>query len=158
MMTLPTSLIAQLLFLESENPKKDINLYINSPGGFGDRRPCIIDTMTTSKRCIDDLRRIGLQWARIFLPQERKGKRLILPNAEVMIHQPLGGAEGQAADIEISAKHIIKTRDRLNKILRDKYQEANGQGRKDMDRNNFFMSAEEAKNTNRRQSTLTPLT
>ncbi len=137
--------IAQLLFLASEDPKKDIQLYINSPGGSVSAGLAILDTMNFVKPdvatvCVG----IAASAAAVILAAGTKGKRYALPNAEVMIHQPWGGAQGQATDIEITAKHIIATRERLNKIL----SKATGQPlekiEKDVDRD-YFMMAEEAK-------------
>jgi ATP-dependent Clp protease protease subunit len=110
--------IAQLLFLESEDPKKDIQIYINSPGGSVSAGLAMLDTMNhikpdVSTVCVG----IAASAAAIILAAGQKGKRYALPNAEVMIHQPWGGAQGQATDIEITARHILATRDRLNKIL-----------------------------------------
>jgi len=101
--------IAQLLFLESENPKKDISIYINSPGGSVTSALAMLDTMNHIKPDISTVC-VGMaaSAAAVLLATGKKGKRLILPNAEVMIHQPWGGAEGQASDIEITAKHILK--------------------------------------------------
>ena len=136
--------IAQLLFLQSEDPKKEISLYINSPGGVVTAGLAIIDTMrhiqpAVSTVCVG----MAASMAAVMLAAGEKGKRFILPNAEVMIHQPSGGAEGQAADIEITAKQILKLRERLNKILA----ESTGQTLKkiegDVDRD-FFMTAEES--------------
>jgi ATP-dependent Clp protease protease subunit len=137
-------IIAQLLFLESEDPKKDIQLYINSPGGSVTATLAMLDTMNYIKPdvatvCVG----IAASGAAIMLAGGAKGKRFALPNAEVMIHQPWGGAQGQATDIEITARHIIATRDRLNKIL------AKATGKplkieKDVERD-YFMSADEAK-------------
>ena len=136
--------IAQLLFLESEDPKKDVELYVNSPGGSVTATLAIIDTMTHIKPdvktfCIG-LAASGAAW---ILSSGAKGKRAILPNGEVMIHQPLGGAEGQATDIEISAKHILKLRDKLNKIMSKNTGKSLSEIEKDVERD-FFMSAEEA--------------
>ncbi len=137
--------IAQLLFLASEDPKKDISLYINSPGGSVTAGLAILDTMNYVKPdvatvCVG----IAASAAAVLLAAGKKGKRFALPNAEVMIHQPWGGAQGQATDIEITAKHIVATRARLNKIL----SKATGQPlekiEKDVDRD-YFMMAEEAK-------------
>jgi len=137
--------IAQLLFLEAEDPKKDIFIYVNSPGGSVTAGMAIIDTMHHVKAnvatvCVGMAASMGS----LILSQGAKGKRFILPNAEVMIHQPMGGAYGQATDIDITAKHILKTRDRLNKML----SKATGQKltkiEQDVDRD-FFMDAEEAK-------------
>ncbi|MEK7079862.1 MAG: ATP-dependent Clp protease proteolytic subunit, partial [Patescibacteria group bacterium] len=111
-------IIAQLLFLESEDPNKDISLYINSPGGSVTAGLAILDTMNHVKPAVSTVC-IGMaaSAAAVLLSAGEKGKRYALPNAEVMIHQPWGGAQGQATDIEITAKHILATRDRLNKIL-----------------------------------------
>jgi ATP-dependent Clp protease protease subunit len=137
--------IAQLLFLESEDPKKDIQLYINSPGGSVSAGLAMLDTMNhikpdVSTVCVG----IAASAAAIILAAGQKGKRFALPNAEVMIHQPWGGAQGQATDIEITAKHIIATRDRLNKILA----KATGQDLKKIEKDverDYFMMADEAK-------------
>ncbi len=138
-------IIAQLLFLESEDAKKDIFLYVNSPGGSVTAGLAIIDTMRHIK---PDISTVGVGIAAsmgaLILSCGKKGKRMILPNAEVMIHQPSGGTEGMASDIEISAKHILKTRENLNKILAKNTGQALSQIEKDVDRD-FFMSAEEAK-------------
>jgi ATP-dependent Clp protease protease subunit len=137
--------IAQLLFLASEDPKKDIMLYINSPGGSVTATLAMLDTMNYIKPdvatvCVG----IAASGAAVLLAGGAKGKRFALPNAEVMIHQPWGGAQGQATDIEITAKHIVATRERLNKILA----KATGQSLEkiatDVERD-YFMSAEEAK-------------
>ncbi len=137
--------IAQMLFLQSEDSKKDIHFYINSPGGSVSAGLAIIDTMNHIK---NDVSTIGVGIAASMgahiLASGTKGKRFALPNSEVMIHQPLGGAEGQASDIEISAKHIIKTREALNKILAKNTGQTLSKVAKDMDRN-FFMTAEESK-------------
>ena len=137
--------IAQLLFLESEDSKKDIYLYINSPGGSVSATLAIVDTMNhvrpdVSTFCVG----IAASGAALVLSAGKKGKRFILPNAEVMIHQPLGGVEGQATDIAISAKHILKTRDSLNKILSKNTGKLLSQIEKDVERD-FFMDADEAK-------------
>ncbi len=138
-------IIAQLLFLESENPKKDIQLYINSPGGSVTSTLAMLDTMNHIKNDVSTVC-IGTaaSGAAIMLSAGAKGKRYALPNAEVMIHQPSGGTEGQASDIEITAKHILKIRSRLNKILAKNTGQKQSQIEKDVDRD-FFMSAEEAK-------------
>ena len=137
--------IAQLLFLESEDPKKDIQLYINSPGGSVTAGLAMLDTMNHIKPdvatvCVG----IAASAAAIILAAGQKGKRYALPNAEVMIHQPWGGAQGQATDIEITAKHIIATRARLNKILAKATGQELAKIEKDVERD-YFMSAEEAK-------------
>ena len=137
-------IVAQLLFLESEDPKKDIFLYINSPGGSVTAGLSIIDTMHHIKPdiatvCVG----LGASMGSLILSQGKKGKRYILPNAEVMIHQPSGGAYGQASDIDITAKHILKTRERVNKMLAKATGQKMVQIEKDVDRD-FFMDAEEA--------------
>ncbi|NDE68150.1 ATP-dependent Clp endopeptidase proteolytic subunit ClpP [bacterium] len=138
-------IVAQLLFLQSEDPKKDINLYINSPGGSVTATLAIIDTMNHIKNdvatfCVG----VAASGGALVLSSGAKGKRFALPNSEVMIHQPLGGAEGQASDIEISAKHILKMRENLNKILAKNTGQPLAKVEKDVDRD-FFMSAEDAK-------------
>jgi len=138
-------IIAQLLFLESEDSKKDISLYINSPGGSVTSTLAIVDTMNhvrpdVSTFCVG----IAASGAAIILSAGKKGKRFILPNAEIMIHQPLGGVEGQATDIAITAKHILKTKDNLNAILAKNTGKPLAQIAKDVERD-FFMDAEEAK-------------
>ncbi len=137
--------IAQLLFLASEDPKKDIQVYINSPGGSVTAGLAMLDTMNfikpdVSTVCVG----IAASAAAIILAAGAKGKRFALPNAEVMIHQPWGGAQGQATDIEITAKHILGTRDRLNKILSKATGKPLSQVEKDVERD-YFMDAEEAK-------------
>lgn len=137
--------IAQLLFLASEDPKKDIQIYINSPGGSVTATLAMLDTMNHIKPdvatvCVG----IAASGAAIMLAGGAKGKRFALPNAEVMIHQPWGGAQGQATDIEITAKHIIATRERLNKILAKATGQSLEKVEKDVERD-YFMSAEEAK-------------
>ncbi len=116
--TTASLIVAQLLFLESEDPEKDINLYINSPGGSVTAGMAIYDTMQyikcdVSTICIGMAASMGA----FLLAGGTKGKRMALPNAEIMIHQPLGGAQGQATEIEIAAKHILKTKEKLNKML-----------------------------------------
>lgn len=138
-------IIAQLLFLQSEDPKKEVKLYINSPGGSISAGLAIIDTMNHVKNpiatvCVG----IAASMGAVILACGDKGKRFALPNAEVMIHQPMSGVEGQASDIIISAKHILKTRDLLYKILADVSGKTPAQIEKDSDRD-YFMSAEEAK-------------
>jgi len=137
--------IAQLLFLQSEDPKKDVNLYINSPGGSVTATLAMLDTMNHIKNDVSTVCvGIAASGAAIILSAGAKGKRFALPNSEIMIHQPWGGAEGRATDIEITAKHIIKTRERLNKILAENSGQDLAQVEKDVDRD-FFMSADEAK-------------
>ncbi|MAZ29673.1 ATP-dependent Clp endopeptidase, proteolytic subunit ClpP [bacterium] len=137
--------VAQLLFLEAEDPKKDIFLYINSPGGSVTAGLSIVDTMNHIKPDVHTVcTGMAASMGSIILSQGAKGKRSILPNAEVMIHQPWGGAQGQASDIEITARHILKTRDTLNKMLAKATGQKLTQIEKDTDRD-FFMDAEEAK-------------
>ncbi len=138
-------IVAQLLFLEAEDPKKDIFMYINSPGGSVSAGLGIVDTMNHIKPDVATVC-VGLaaSMGSIILSQGAKGKRSILPNAEVMIHQPWGGTQGQATDIEITARHILRTRDTLNKMLAKASGKPLAQIEKDTDRD-FFMSSEEAK-------------
>jgi ATP-dependent Clp protease protease subunit len=137
--------IAQLLYLESEDSKKDIHLYVNSPGGHVTSGLAIIDTMNHIKNDVSTIC-VGLaaSMGSHILSSGAKGKRFALPNSEIMIHQPLGGAEGQASDIEISAKHILMNRARLNKMMAKNTGQPLDKIEKDMDRN-YFMSADEAK-------------
>ena len=137
--------VAQLLFLEAEDSKKDIYIYVNSPGGSVTSGMAIIDTMHHIKPdvatvCVGMAASMGS----MILSQGAKGKRFILPNAEVMIHQPMGGAYGQATDIDITAKHILKTRDRLNRMLAKATGQKLARIEQDVERD-FFMDAEEAK-------------
>ena len=137
-------IVAQLLFLASEDAKKDISFYINSPGGHVAAGLAILDTMNhiqpdVSTVCVGMAASMGA----VLLSAGKKGKRFALPNAEVMIHQPSGGAEGMASDIEITAKHIIATRERLNKILAKNTGQSLKKVETDVDRD-FFMSAEES--------------
>ena len=138
------SIVAQLLFLESEDPDKDINLYINSPGGSVTAGLAIYDTMQYIKPQVSTIC-VGLaaSMGAILLAGGAKGKRLALPNAEVMIHQPLGGARGQASDIEIQAKNIIKTKERMNRILASHTGQDYDTIARDTDRDNY-MTADEA--------------
>ncbi len=140
------TVVAQLLFLESEDPKKDISLYINSPGGSVSAGLAIYDTMQHIK-C--DVSTIGLGIAAsmgaTLLVAGAKGKRFILPNAEVMMHQVMGGAEGQAVDVEIQARQILKVKERINQILAKHTEQPIAKIEKDTDRD-FYMNAEEAKN------------
>lgn len=137
-------IVAQLLFLESEDPNKDIHLYINSPGGSVTAGLAIYDTMnfiksSISTLCIGQAASMGA----LLLSSGDKGKRFALPNARVMIHQPLGGFSGQASDIDIHAQEILKVRDRLNQILKENSKQTLKRIEKDTDRDNF-MSANEA--------------
>jgi len=137
--------IAQLLFLESQNPKEDIKMYINSPGGMVTAALAIYDTMQYVKPEVQTIC-IGTaaSAAALLLAAGQKGKRMILPNGEVLIHQVLGGAQGQATDVDIHARHILKTRDRLNQILVKHTGRKLAKIEKDTERD-YFMSAEEAK-------------
>ena len=138
-------IIAQLLFLQSEDPKKDISFYINSPGGSVSDGLAILDAMNLIKPDVSTVC-IGLaaSMGAVLLSAGKKGKRFALPNAEVMIHQPWGGVQGQASDIEITAKHILGMRERLNRILAKNAGQTISQIEKDVDRD-YFMSADEAK-------------
>jgi ATP-dependent Clp protease protease subunit len=137
-------IVAQLLFLESENPDKDISLYINSPGGSVSAGMAIFDTMQFIKPDVSTLcTGLAASMGAFLLAAGAKGKRFSLPNSRIMIHQPLGGAQGQAADIEIQAREILYLRDRLNHILAEKTGRTVEQISKDTDRDNF-MSAEDA--------------
>ncbi len=136
--------VAQLIYLESKNPDKDISIYINSPGGSVTAGLAIYDTMQyvkcdVSTICVGMAASMGA----FLLAAGKKGKRYALPNSEVMIHQPLGGAEGQATDVEIAALHLVKTKARLNAILAKTTNQPLEKIEKDTDRN-FFMSAEDA--------------
>jgi len=139
------TVIAQLLFLESEDKEKDIKLYINSPGGSVTAGLAIYDTMQYLKPDVTTIcLGIAASMAAILLAAGQKGKRFCLPNAEVMIHQVMGGAEGQATDIKIRAEHILKLKGRLNEILAKHTGQPNDKIEKDTDRD-YFMSADEAK-------------
>ena len=140
-----STVVAQLLFLESEDPEKDIHMYINSPGGSVTAGMAIYDTMNyvkcdVSTTCIGMAASMGA----FLLSSGAKGKRYALPNAEVMIHQPLGGAQGQATEIQIAAEHILKTKKKLNQILADNAGKPVEEVEKDTDRDNW-LSADEAK-------------
>lgn len=143
--TVANLIVAQLLYLASEDAKKDIHFYINSPGGHVSAGLAILDAMNhvqpnVSTYCVGMAASMGA----ILLSAGAKGKRFALPNAEVMIHQPSGGAEGMATDIEITAKQILKLRERLNKILAANTGQKLDKIEKDVDRD-FFMTAEEAR-------------
>lgn len=138
-------IIAQLLFLEHEDPTKEIKLYINSPGGSVTAAMAIYDTMNhvkpdVSTVCVG----IAASAAAVLLSSGAKGKRFCLPNSEVMIHQVMGGVEGQASDIAITAKHILRTKENLNKILAKNTGKPIAQIEKDSDRD-YYMSSDEAK-------------
>ena len=136
--------VAQLLFLEAEDPEKDICIYINSPGGSVTAGMAIYDTIKYIKPDVSTIA-IGMaaSMGALLLSSGTKGKRFALPNAEIMIHQPLGGASGQAEDIRIHAEWIIKTREKLNRILSENCDMEISRVEKDTDRDNF-MTAEEA--------------
>ena len=137
-------IIAQLLFLENESATKDITMYINSPGGHVTAGLAIYDTMQYIKPDVSTVcMGMAASMGAVLLAGGAKGKRFVLPNSEVMIHQPLGGMQGQASDMEIHAKHIIKTKDRLNGILAHHTGQKMATIEKDTDRDNF-MSAEES--------------
>lgn len=139
-------IIAQLLFLESEDSKKDINLYINSPGGSASATLAMIDTINHIKPDVSTIcvgmAASGGAW---LLSAGAKGKRFALPNSEIMIHQPLGGASGQATDIDIRAKQILRLRERLNKIMAQNTGRTVAQIEKDVDRDYFLTSEEGVK-------------
>lgn len=137
--------VAQLLFLEAEDPEKDIHLYINSPGGSVTSGLAIYDTMQYVKPDVSTIC-IGMaaSMGAFLLAAGAKGKRFALPNSEIMIHQPMGGAKGQATDIKIHAEHILKIKARLNKILSERTGQPLDKIERDTDRD-FFMSAEDAK-------------
>lgn len=138
------SIVAQLLFLAAEDPKKDISLYINSPGGSTSAGFAIYDTMQFIKPDVQTIcTGMAASMGAVLLTAGTKGKRLALKNSEVMIHQPLGGARGQASDIEISARRILRTRKRINEIISDSSGQPLEKVEKDTDRD-YFMSAEEA--------------
>ena len=137
--------VAQLLFLESENPDKDINFYINSPGGSVSAGLSIFDTMQFVKPDVSTMcMGIAASMGSFLLMAGAKGKRFALPNSRVMIHQPSGGAQGQATDIEIHAREILKTREQLNKIYAERTGQTIEKIRADMERD-FFMDPEESK-------------
>lgn len=134
--------VAQLLFLESENPDKDISLYINSPGGSVSAGMAIFDTMQFIKPDVSTLcTGLAASMGAFLLAAGAKGKRFSLPNSRIMIHQPLGGAQGQASDIEIQAREILYLRERLNAILAEKTGRTIDQIGKDTDRDNFMSAA-----------------
>ncbi|KRB93271.1 ATP-dependent Clp endopeptidase proteolytic subunit ClpP [Noviherbaspirillum sp. Root189] len=138
-------IVAQLLFLESENPDKDISLYINSPGGSVSAGMAIYDTMQFIKPDVSTLcTGLAASMGAFLLAAGAKGKRFSLPNSRIMIHQPLGGAQGQASDIEIQAREILYLRERLNGILAEKTGRSVEQISKDTDRDNFMSAAEAA--------------
>ena len=137
--------VAQMLFLESENPDKDIFLYINSPGGSVSAGLSIYDTMNFIKPDVSTLcMGMAASMGSFLLMAGAKGKRISLPNAKIMIHQPSGGAQGQATDIEITAREIIKTREQLNRIYADRTGQSFEKIAADMERD-YYMSPEEAK-------------
>jgi ATP-dependent Clp protease protease subunit len=140
-----TLVVAQLLFLESENPDKDISLYINSPGGSVSAGMAIFDTMNFIKPQVSTLcTGMAASMGAFLLAAGAKGKRFSLPNSKVMIHQPLGGTQGQATEIEIAAREIIKTRERLNQMLADATGQPLSRIEQDTERD-YYLTAEEAK-------------
>ena len=141
--TTASVVVAQLLFLESEDPDKDIHIYINSPGGSVTAGMAIYDTMRYIKPDVSTIC-VGLaaSMGAFLLAAGTKGKRYALPNAEIMIHQPLGGAKGQASDVKIHAEFLLKTRDKLNKILSENTGKPLEQIEKDTDRDNFMLASE----------------
>ena len=142
---LANSIIAQLLFLDAQDSEKDIYLYINSPGGSVTAGMAIYDTMNFVKANVQTIvMDMAASMGSFLLTAGTKGKRFALPNAEIMIHQPLGGAQGQATEIEIAARHILQTRERLNKILAERTGQPLEVIEKDTDRDNY-MTAEQAK-------------
>jgi ATP-dependent Clp protease, protease subunit len=138
------SIVAQLLFLEADNPEKDISIYINSPGGSTTAGFAILDTMELIKPDVSTIC-IGMaaSFGAMLLLSGTKGKRYALPNSEIMIHQPLGGARGQATEIEISARRILKLREQINKMIAERTGQSVEKIARDTDRD-FFMTAEEA--------------
>jgi ATP-dependent Clp protease protease subunit len=144
--TVANSVIAQLLFLEHEDPKKDIKLYLNTPGGVVTAGLAIYDTMQYVKPDVSTIC-IGMaaSMGAVLLAAGKKGKRFALPNSEVMLHQVMGGAEGQAVEVEITARQIIKIRDKINNILAKHTGQSISKIAKDTDRD-FYLSAEDAKN------------
>ena len=142
---LASIVVAQLLFLEAEDPEKDINIYINSPGGMVTAGLAILDTMNYVKPDISTIC-VGLaaSMGAVLLSAGTKGKRYALPNAEIMIHQPLGGAQGQASDIKIQADWMMKTKERLNHILAENTGKDLSIIEQDTDRDNFMSAAEAA--------------
>lgn len=138
-------IVAQMVFLEHEDPKKDIKLYINSPGGSVTAGLAIYDTMQYIQPDVSTIcMGIAASMGAVLLAGGASGKRIALPNAEVMIHQVMGGAEGQASDIEINARHILRTKETLNQILSTHSGQSLKKVEKDADRD-YYMSAEEAK-------------
>ena len=137
--------VAQLLFLESENPDKDVFLYINSPGGSVSAGLSIFDTMNFIKPDVSTMcMGMAASMGAFLLAAGAKGKRLALPNSRIMIHQPSGGAQGQATDIEIQAREILKLREQLNQIMADRTGQSLDKVKADSERD-YFMSAEEAR-------------
>lgn len=137
--------VAQMLFLESENPEKDISFYINSPGGSVSAGMAIFDTMNFIKPAVSTLcMGMAASMGAFLLTSGAKGKRFCLPNSKVMIHQPLGGTRGQATEIEIHAREILKTREQLNRILAEKTGQPIEKIERDTERD-YYLSADEAK-------------
>lgn len=142
---LASVVVAQLLFLDADDPEKDISLYINSPGGYVHAGLALYDTMQYTKCDIQTIcLGMSASMAAVLLAAGTPGKRSALPNARLLIHQPMGGIQGQATDIEIQTKEILKTRERINEILAKHTGQPISKIKKDTDRN-YFLSAEEAK-------------
>ncbi|MEK7554495.1 MAG: ATP-dependent Clp endopeptidase proteolytic subunit ClpP [Patescibacteria group bacterium] len=143
--TMANLVIAQLLFLEHEDPKKDIKVYLNTPGGSVTAGLAIYDTMQHVKPDVSTIC-VGMaaSMGAVLLSAGTKGKRLALPNSEILLHQVMGGAEGQAIEVEITARHIIKIKDKLNQILSKHTGQPNAKIEKDTDRD-FYLTANEAK-------------
>lgn len=140
------AVIAQLLFLEHEDPKKDIKIYVNTPGGSVTAGLAIYDAMQYVKNPVSTIC-VGMaaSMGAVLLAAGKKGKRLALPNSEILLHQVMGGAEGQASEIEITAKHIVKIKDKLSQILAKHTGQKLANIERDTDRD-FYLTAEEAKN------------
>ena len=143
--TTASLIVAQMLFLEAQDPDKDIYFYINSPGGSVSAGMAIYDTMNYIKCDVSTIcMGMAASMGAFLLSGGAKGKRMALPNAEIMIHQPLGGTKGQASDIKIHADHILRTRDKLNKLLAEHTGKSLAEIERDTERDNF-LTAEEAK-------------
>ena len=142
---LASVVVAQLLFLDADDPEKDVSLYINSPGGYVHAGLAIYDTMQYLKCDVQTIcMGMAASMAAVLLSAGSKGKRSTLPNSRILIHQPMGGIQGQASDMKIHTEEILKTRERLNKILADTTGQKIEKIEKDTDRN-YFLSADEAK-------------
>ena len=143
--TTASLVVAQMLFLEAQDPEKDISFYINSPGGSVTAGLAIYDTMNFIKCDVSTIcMGMAASMGAFLLSSGAKGKRLALPNSEIMIHQPLGGAQGQASDIKIHTEHLLRIRDRLNRILAENTGKSLAQIEQDTDRDNFLTADEAA--------------